>query len=442
MAFIGKLLSGLWLSTLVLGTTTIHHRDGLSVRIKVADGLLNGSTDGRVSLMFASAGADILEGADVTSDPPNRMFGLNVHGLASGDTVMLSGGSGADSGLYTRNGVYGWPNVSLSEVEPGNYTVQAFFNKYEKVTRSDGSTVTVRFPCGDGAPNFDGYGSLITDATEVQIQSNTRFVDLTFNNISAPETFTGSEIGGCSQGNYEDTEYLKYVKIRSRKLSKFWRRDMYVGANVLLPRGYNASDKSTRYPVVYSQGHWPADQGAFRYPRANFSTGWDAGIIPGAGGSSNRTTPKMIMVTFRHESPFYDDSYGVNTANIGPYGDAINDELILGTIDRQFNTIPHAYGRLAEGGSTGGWISAANVIYRPDIFGACFSSYPDSLDFHRHQDIPLYDNVNAYRHANGTAIGSIRTFRNNTEVILATVENENHWELTFGTSSRSFLQWE
>lgn len=434
----------LWTSWLASGMVQAakHHERGLEVRITVADGLLNASTDGRVSLMFAPAGADVLGGSDVTSELPNKMFGLNVYNLASGGTIALSGGSGADSGLYTRTGVYGWPIVSLSDVAPGNYTVQAFFNKYEKVTRSDGSAVSVRFPCGDGATNVDGYGSLETGAIDVQVLNGTQTLHLIFNNISAPETFTGNEVGGCSQGNYEDTEYLKYIKVRSHKLSEFWRRDMYVGANVLLPHGYNASDKSTRYPVVYSQGHWPADSGAFRYPTANYSKAWNAGIIPGAGGAANRTAPKMIMVTFRHEAPFYDDSYGVNTANMGPYGDAINDELILGTIDKQFNTIPHAYGRIAEGGSTGGWISAANIVYRPDVFGACFSSYPDSLDFHRHQDIPLYDNVNAYYHTDGSAIGSIRTFRNETEVVLATVQDENHWELTFGTSSRSSLQWE
>ena len=282
-----RLLSTLWISWLALGMgrASRHDGHGLEVRIRVADGLLNASTDGRISLMFAPAGAGVLEGADVTSEPPNKMYGLNVYNLASGDTVTLSGGSGADNGLHTRTGVYGWPNVSLSDVSPGNYTVQAFLNKYEKVLRSDGSTVSVRVPCGDGAPNVDGYGSLVTDAIDVQVLNSTQTIHLTFNNISTPEEFTGNEIGGCSQGNYDDTEYVKYIKIRSHKLSKFWRRDMYVGANVLLPHGYDTSDNSTRYPVVYSQGHWPADQGAFRYPTANYSKAWDAGVIPGAGGS-------------------------------------------------------------------------------------------------------------------------------------------------------------
>ena len=148
-----------------------------------------------------------------------------------------------------------------------------------------------------------------------------------------------------------------------------------------------------------------------------------------------------MQVTFRHESPFYDDSYAVNTANIGPYGDAINDELIP-YLDAHFNTIAKPYGRIQDGGSTGGWESAANLVFRPDLFGACFSSYPDSLSFRRHQDIPLYTAKNAYTRPDGSKIYSIREVINDTLTDVTTVEQENHWELTFGTNSRSSQQWD
>ena len=409
---------------------------GLQVQISIEDGLLNGTTDGRVVVLFAPSGEDPLEDTDVTSSP-DLIYGINVYGLSSSETITLSGGSG----INTRTGVFGWPNASLEDVPAGNYSVQAFLTPYETVSRSDGSVVSVHFPCGDGAPNIGGVGSLYTSIVDVEVGKPGQIVELVFNNVTAVEDFTGEEIGGCSQGNYEDTDSLKYVKIRSEALSIFWGRDMYVGANVLLPSGYDANDTTTRYPVIYSQGHWPADTGAFRYPTANFSEAWDNGTIPGKDGQPDRPTPKMIMVTFRHESPFYDDSYGVNTANIGPYGDAINDELIP-YLDSLFNTIPEPYARIQLGGSTGGWISAASVIFRPDLFGACFSNYPDSLDFHKHQDISLYTDTNAYVKADGSDTPSIRDFENGTQVILATTAQENHWELTFGTSSRSFNQWD
>ena len=37
--------------------------------------------------------------------------------------------------------------------------------------------------------------------------------------------------------------------------------------------------------------------------------------------------PRMLIVTVQHANPYYDDSYAVNSANIGPYGDAIVKEL-------------------------------------------------------------------------------------------------------------------
>jgi hypothetical protein len=168
-----------------------------------------------------------------------------------------------------------------------------------------------------------------------------------------------------------------------------------------------------RYPVIYSQSHWPggdiAGAGSFYFPSDSYFTqGWKSGVIPGnanstskynyttaANATASRRVPEFIIVVFRHECPFYDDSYAVNTANIGPYGDAINDEMIP-FIDQTFNTIAEPYARIQEGGSTGGWESAASLIFRPDLFGATFSSYPDSLDFRRHQAIHLQTSRNAY----------------------------------------------
>ncbi|KAK8137486.1 hypothetical protein PG984_002979 [Apiospora sp. TS-2023a] len=426
--------------------------NGLQVQLSVQNSsngdLLNGNIDGRVVLMFAPNGTDPLDDIDVTSTP-NHMFGKNVFGFGPTDTVTFSGGNGNVNATGT-GGVYGFPLVSMDELPAGAYRVQAFLTPYDRAERSDGSVVYLKFPCGDGAPQIDGVGSLVTPAVDVEVtdsNASPQTITLAFDNVTAVEVSTGREIGGCQQGNYADTELLKYVKIRSAKLSAFWGRDMYVGATVLLPAGYNsANEKTTRYPVLYSQGHWDGGKGAFNYPTAAFSKALDAGMIPGNSSTAtpDRPTPKLILVEFRHEAPLYDDSYGVNTANMGPYGDALNDELIP-HLDSLFRTIPEPYARIQEGGSTGGWISAASLIYRPDLFGACFSSYPDSLTFAKHQDISLYSNTNAYRNLNGTRIGSIRDFdspTNNTENILATVEQENHWELVFGTSSRSSLQWD
>lgn len=424
-------------ASFLVATASGQWSDGLQIQLTAADGLLNSSTTGRILVLFASAGTNPLDDVDVTTTP-DYFYGQNVYNFDAGDSVTLAGGSGRQ----TSFGVWGYPNASLDDLPSGDYTVQAFLNVYEAVIRSDGSKVSVRFPCGDGQLNVDGPGSLKTPATNFTVSGGSQTIELVFDDVVPVDPFNGTEIGGYSQGNYPDTEFLKHVKIRSEALSKFWNRDIYVGANVLLPHGYNANDTSKRYPVIYSQDHWAGGKPAFASSgNGNWTDAWYRGIIPGANGSADRATPKLILVNFRHEAPYYDDSYAVNTANLGPYGDAINDELIP-TIDKMFNTIAKPYARIQEGGSTGGWESAASLIYRPDLFGACFSSYPDSMDFHRHQDIPLYDAENAYTRPDGSQIFSIRSVINGTLTNQITVAQENHWELTYGTSSRSANQWD
>ena len=63
--------------------------------------------------------------------------------------------------------------------------------------------------------------------------------------------------------------------------------------------------------------------------------------------------PRVIMVTIQHANPYYDDSYAVNSDNLGPYGDAITYEL-LPYIEKTFRGIG-PWARALYGGSTGGW---------------------------------------------------------------------------------------
>ncbi len=52
-----------------------------------------------------------------------------------------------------------------------------------------------------------------------------------------------------------DTKQVKHIKIKSKLLSDFWGHDMYLGATILLPKGYD-DHPNVQYPVVYEQGHF------------------------------------------------------------------------------------------------------------------------------------------------------------------------------------------
>ena len=173
-----------------------------------------------------------------------------------------------------------------------------------------------------------------------------------------------------------DTPWVKRFKIQSPMLTKFWGRPIYLGATVLLPRDYDRETMS--YPVLYDQGH--------------FSTGAPLGFDPDFTPTDRavRTTsrcdwvkpdfPKMVVVTFQHPTPYFDDSYAVNSVNVGPYGDAIMQELIP-EVEKRFRVMREPYARVLSGGSTGGWESLALQIFHPDFFGGTWSSCPDSVTF-------------------------------------------------------------
>ena len=85
--------------------------------------------------------------------------------------------------------------------------------------------------------------------------------------------------------------------------------------------------------------------------------------------------PRLIAVTFQHATPYFDDSYAVNSANNGPYGDAIMQELIP-EVEKRFRVIREPYARILSGGSTGGWEAAALQIFHPDFFGGAWAYCP------------------------------------------------------------------
>ena len=105
--------------------------------------------------------------------------------------------------------------------------------------------------------------------------------------------------------------------------------------------------------------------------------------------------PRMIAVTFQHPCPYFDDSYAVNSANVGPYGDAIMEELIP-YVEEHFRIIRKPYARVLSGGSTGGWEALALQLFHPDFFGGTWSLYPDPVDFRYYQIVNIYEDKNAY----------------------------------------------
>ncbi|HEV2234347.1 MAG TPA: alpha/beta hydrolase-fold protein, partial [Terriglobia bacterium] len=191
--------------------------------------------------------------------------------------------------------------------------------------------------------------------------------------------------------------WVKHIKIQSKLLTKFWGRPMYLGATVLLPQGY-AAHPGTHYPVLYVQDHFALGPPVpFADPEGS-NNPQGGGSLRGADFYKAWTSlhfPRMVAIRFQHPTPYFDDSYAVNSANNGPYGDAIMTELIP-YLEQQFRIIRQSYARVLMGGSTGGWESLALQVYHPDFFGGTWTFFPDPIDFRRYQLTDIYKDENAF----------------------------------------------
>jgi enterochelin esterase-like enzyme len=313
----------------------------------------------------------------------------------------------------------GHPVKSLRDVPAGEYWVQPFVNVYTKFARADGKTVWLHMDQWEGQDWKRSAGNLFGDPVRIQFDPAS----------STPIRLTADKVISSVQVP-ADTEYVQRIKIQSQILTKWWGHPIFLGAVVLLPKGYDAHP-TVKYPVVYSQGHFSLSApGGFEGRDAAFRNYW---LADG--------TPRAIYVTLQHPSPYYDDSYGVNSANNGPFGDAIMQELIP-AVETQFRAIREPWARRLTGGSTGGWIALAHQVFYPDFYGGTFALCPDSVDFRYHQIVNIYDDANAYWLERGWMRVERPNQRRPDGNIQSMMKDENWYELVVGDKSRSGGQWD
>jgi enterochelin esterase-like enzyme len=312
----------------------------------------------------------------------------------------------------------GHPVKSLRDLPAGEYWMQPFVNVYTRFPRADGKTVWLHNDQWEGQDWKKSPGNLFGDPVKVSFDPKSAApIRLTANKVIPPIQVPA------------DTPMVKRIRFQSAILSKWWGQPIYLGATVLLPKGYD-THPAVRYPINYMQDH--------------FSLAAPAGY--GRGGDFDRVwmadgTPRFLYVTLQHPSPYYDDSYGVDSENNGPYGDAIIKELIP-AVEEKFRAIREPWARMLSGGSTGGWIAVAHQVLYPDFYGGTFASCPDSVDFSYHQVVNIYNDANAYFIDKGWMKLDRPSERRPDGNIEGMMKDENWYELVVGDKSRSGGQWD
>jgi hypothetical protein len=365
-----------------------------------------------------------------TSPTTAQVFGLDVEGLKAGDERTFD------------DGVLGYPIESLSRLPAGEYTVQTLLHKYETFHLSTGHTVKLPMDRGEGQQWSIAPGNLYSAPQRVRLGGGGA-IRLDLDKVIAPLS------------EPRETKYVKHVRIRSALLSKFWGRDMFLGAHVLLPEGFD-SHPDARYPLVIYHGHFPADLGTWREtppdPNApcqysdRFHLDCYNRIQDQAAYDFYKTWtspdfPRVIAIEVQHANPYYDDSYAVNSANLGPYGDAIMKEL-LPSIESRFRGIGAGWARATYGGSTGGWEALAVQTFYPDDFNAAYAACPDPIDFRAYTVVDIYKDTNAYWNEGPFMKVPRPGHRNYLGHVSATLEQMNRLELVLGTKTRSGQQWD
>ncbi len=307
----------------------------------------------------------------IDADP---VLGHDAAGFTPGKTVTLD----ASAAIF--------PIASLAKLPAGDYAVQALFASNRDLR------------------SLDSAGNLFSDPVAVHLDpARGGTIKLLLNHAAPPEAMP------------KDTESVKYIKLQSKLLTAFHGRPIFLRAGLILPRDF-AQEPVRRYPLRVHIG--------------GFATRYTAVDRMMREGSSFRRlwaaddAPHFLTLQLDGDGPF-GDPYQVNSANNGPYGDAVTQEL-LPYVEGLYRGVGQPYARVLDGASTGGWVSFALQVLYPDFFNGTWSSSPDPLDFRAYQLIDIYKDKNAYLNAYGFERPSERTIQGETRFTMRhEVQTEN-----------------
>lgn len=362
----------------------------LRFEVGIADKLVSAPQTGR---LFVILGRD--------ENPEPRLLlgrtGPDAPVVLAGDMTAFTPGM---SGMLDQSAIT-FPISNLAALPAGDYFVQALLD----------SNRDLRSPA---AP-----GNLYSRARKIHLNpARAGTVKLEMTRQIPPEQLPA------------ETDLVKYVKIRSKLLSDFHGRPIYLRAGIILPCDYGR-EPARKYPLWVRIGGYGARYSvvaSLMDENAEFRKTW-----------LQDNTPRMILLQLDGAGPF-GDPYQVNSANSGPYGDAIVKELIP-CVEETFRAIGQPHARVLSGLSTGGWASLALQVFYPDFFNGTWTFCPDGVDFRAFELVNIYDDDNAYTNKHGFERPSERSV---TGDVLLTMRRELQIENVMGSGDNWALsggQW-
>ncbi len=404
----------------------------LQIAVGVDADRLAEPADGRILVLISRNGESEPRFQVAAGIRAIQVFGVDIDRFTAEDLAVID------------DDIFGYPVRSLADLPSGDYWIQGLLHMYETFRRLDGHVVKLPMDRGEGQRWNRAPGNLYSQPVKITLDpTRQETVELTLDQVIPPIP------------EPEDTEYIRHVKIQSRLLSEFWGRPMELGAHVLVPHGFDEHPEA-RYPLMIFHGHFPADFGGFRTQppdpdlECEYSQRFDVDCYNRIQQQEaydfyqtwiGAEFPRYLVIEIQHPNPYYDDSYAVNSENLGPYGDAITYELIP-HIEKTFRGLGEPWARFLYGGSTGGWEALAAQVFYPDDYNGCFAACPDPIDFRAYTLVDIYNDENAYWVEGDLHRIKRPGHRDWLGRVDVTTEDWNHLELALGTNSRSGDQYD
>ena len=275
-----------------------------------------------------------------------------------------------------------------------------------------------------------GPGNLVSEVARIELDS-TRADEIKIaltRVVPALDAAVAEE--AAAESGPADAPRLVWISRRSELLSQHFRRDFALRAGIVLPYGYHDLDHARRiWPTIY--------------------------VIPGFGGThrdaaraaealssrqAQAAVPQAVWVFLDAETAWGHHGFCDSEAN-GPVGRALVEELVP-FLEERFRLLAKPEARIVHGHSSGGWTAIHLSMSYPEIFGACFASSPDPVDFSAFQRTNLYRDPNLFVARDGAETPSHRVPLAPTEDrVTMTVRAEIAAERAIDPDGRSGEQW-
>lgn len=324
------------LLTLCCLSAGVSHGFAQQFKISYPASALNRSFTGKVYLYLSKNNLTPKE-ASIGLEPLN-CFVVTVKDVKPGQEILVD------------DRAIAYP-VAASEMERGKYYIQAVWD-----LNTGGRSIA-------GSP-----GNIFSKAQQIVITKDTK---KTYNIIAdqvIPEQV------------FQETEFVKELKVPSKLLSSFHHKEMTINAAVQLPAAYY-KEPNRKFAVQFVVFGYGSDYHRF------------SGVKQ---ATTLLDTVACIRVFLDGNNPLGHSAYA-NSKNTGPWGDALTKELIP-LLEQRFRCNG---ARLLGGHSSGGWSALWLQTHYPDLFIACAASSPDFVDFRSFSKVNLYQDSNLYYNSKG-----------------------------------------